>query len=443
MTRRTIGLRREDKHRWEARAPLTPDAVRELVGGRLDVVVQPSPIRAFADEEYRAVGARIDEDLSDCDVVLAIKEIPLDLLQAGTTYVFFSHTIKGQPQNMPLLRRLMDLRCTLIDYERIVDGDGRRLVLFGRHAGLAGMIDTLHVLGRRLEWLGLDTPFLEVLPAHGYSGLDDARAAFVQLRELLRSRLLPASIQPFVVGITGYGAVATGAQEMLDLLEPTDVEPGALPGLRDAGLYKVVFEERHIVEPTSPDDTFELQDYYDHPARYRSIFERHARRLSVLINAIFWTEAYPRLLTLDWLRNWFATESSPKLKTVGDILCDIEGSVQCTVKATTPGDPAYVFDPATGRASDGVAGPGLCMMTTDCLPCELPVEASISFTEALLPFVRGVALADYGGSLETAGLQAPIAAATVVWRGELTPEYRYLESHLGQGNELNPDRSPG
>jgi alpha-aminoadipic semialdehyde synthase len=331
---------------------------------------------------------------------------------------------------MPLLRKLMDLRCTLIDYERIVDDEGRRLVLFGRHAGLAGMIDTLHVLGRRLERLGLDTPFLQLLPAHGYAGLDDARAAFVQLRELLSRRPLPGAIQPFVVGITGYGAVSKGAQEMLDLLEPTDVEPGALPGVRDAGLYKVVFEERHIVEPADPGTTFELQDYYDHPARYRPAFERHARCLSVLINAIFWTEAYPRLLTLDFLREWFAADSSPKLKVVGDISCDIEGSVQCTVKATTPGDPAYVFDPATGHVTDGVAGPGLCMMTTDCLPCELPVEASASFAEALLPFVRGVALADYRGSLEASGLPAPIAAAAVVWQGELTPEYRYLESHL-------------
>jgi hypothetical protein len=430
MTCRTIGMRREDKHQWEARAPLTPDAVRELVGRRLAVVVQRSPIRTFADEEYRTAGARIDEDLSGCDVVFAIKEIPLDLLQAGTTYVFFSHTIKGQPHNMPLLRRLMDLRCTLIDYERIVDDEGRRLVLFGRHAGLAGMIDTLHVLGRRLEWLGLDTPFLQLLPAHRYSGLDEARATFVKLRELLSRRPLPGAIQPFVVGITGYGAVSKGAQEMLDLLEPTDIEPGALPGVRDRGLYKVVFEERHIVEPADSDATFELQDYYDHPARYRPAFERHARHLSVLINAIFWTEAYPRLLTLDFLREWFAADSSPKLKVVGDISCDIEGSVQCTVKATTPGDPAYVFDPATGRATDGVAGPGLCMMTTDCLPCELPVEASASFAEALLPFVRGVALADYRGSLEASGLPAPIAAATVVWHGELTPEYRYLESHL-------------
>ena len=216
---------------------------------------------------------------------------------------------------------------------------------------------------------------------------------------------------------------------MLDLLEPTEIDPDALSEVRDAGLYKVVFEERHIVEPAEPGSAFELQEYYDHPERYRPTFERHARRLSVLINAIFWTEAYPRLLTLDFLREWFAA-SSPRLKIVGDISCDIDGSVQCTVKATSPGDPAYVFDPATGRVSDGVASPGLCMMTTDCLPCELPLEASASFTDALLPFVRSTAQANYAGSLETSGLQPPIAAATVVWRGELTPDYRYLETHL-------------
>lgn len=431
MTRPAIGIRREDKHRWEARAPLIPGAVRELVEREsIDVVVQPSTIRAFDDAEYREAGARIDEELSGCDVVFAVKEIPVELLQPNKTYVFFSHTIKGQPHNMPLLRRLLDLGCTLIDYERIVDAQGRRLVFFGRHAGLSGMIDTLHVLGRRLAWLGLSTPFAQIEPAHRYRGLDAARAALERLREALDREPLPPLLQPFVVGLAGYGSVSKGAQEMLDLLAPTRIEPEELERLRNPGLFRVVFEERHLVEPVDPGAAFELQEYYDHPSRYRPVFESHARTLSVLINAIYWTEAYPRLLTLDFLRDWFSAEPSPRLKVVGDISCDIDGAVQCTVKATTPGEPAYVFDPVTGRVSDGVEGPGLCMMTTDCLPCELPIEASASFTDALMPFVPGVARARYDGTFEESGLPAPVAAATLVWRGELTPAYRYLDSFL-------------
>ena len=432
MAQRSIGIRREDKHEWEARVPLVPDAVRDLVAREsLRVVVQPSPIRVFPEAEFREAGARIDEDLSECDVVFAVKEIPAELLQPGKAYVFFSHTIKGQPYNMPLLRRLMELGCTLIDYERIVDDQGRRLVFFGRHAGLAGAIDTFHVLGKRLSWLGLETPFLEIEPAFRYSGLDAARAAFERLGDSLRSQPLPDELQPFVVGVSGYGSVSKGAQEMLDLLRPATVGPEVLEDIDVPGVYKVEFEERHLVEPADPGAPFVLQDYYDHPENYKPAFESHARRLSVLLNAIYWTEDYPRLLTNDFLKNWFASEASPKLKIVGDISCDIDGSVQCTVKATTPGEPAYVYDPATGKVADGVEGPGLCMMTTDCLPCELPVEASASFTKALLPFVPGIARADYDAAFEASELPAPAAAATVLWRGKLTPAYRYLESNLG------------
>ncbi|MCP3978540.1 MAG: hypothetical protein GY716_04285 [bacterium] len=432
MERPTIGIRREDKHEWEARVPLTPDAVRTLVADEsLNVVVQPSPIRAFADEAYLEVGARVDEDLSACGLVFAVKEVPIALLRPSTAYVFFSHTIKGQPYNMPLLRRVLDLGCTLIDYERIVDSEGRRLVFFGRHAGLAGMIDTLHVLGRRLEWQGVPTPFREIEAAHRYPGLTEARAAFEKLGEALRRDPLPAALQPFVVGVTGYGSVSRGAQELLDLLRPESVDPSQLAALTTPGLYKTVFEERHLVEPVEPGASFELQDYYDNPDRYRSVFEAHARRLAVLVNGIYWTEAYPRLLTLEFLREWFASEASPRLRVVGDISCDIDGSVECTVKVTTPGQPAFVFDPATGGVAEGVEGPGLCMMTTDCLPCELPIESSTSFTDALQPFVAAAARADYAGTFEGSGLPAPLAAATIVWRGELTPDYRYLESHLG------------
>ena len=433
MRTATVGIRREDKHRWEARVPLTPAGVRTLVESHaLGVVVQPSSIRAFDDQLFREVGARVDEDLSATDVVFAVKEVPCELLQEGKAYVMFSHTIKGQPSNMPLLRRLMEQGCTLIDYERIVDDQGRRLVFFGRHAGLAGMIDTLHVLGRRLAWLGLETPFCEIGLAHEYADLDAARAAVERLGEALSREPLPDALQPFVFGITGYGSVSRGAQEILELLRPTRLDPSELASLEGRrGLYVSVFEERHLVEPKAPEAAFELQEYYDHPDRYRSVFAPFARRMNVLINAIYWTEAYPRLLTLEGLRHWFADDPSPRLAVIGDISCDIDGAVECTVKATTPGDPAYVFDPANGTSTDGVEGPGLCMMTTDCLPCELPVEASESFTSALLPFAPGIARADYTGSFEEAGLPAPIAAATIVWRGALTPDYRYLESHLG------------
>ena len=153
---RSIGIRREDKDPWEARVPLVPDdAARLTRTSSVELVLQPSAQRVFTAAEYERAGARFDEDLSACDIVLAVKEIPRELFAPGKTYAFFSHTIKGQPYNMDMLRRLLELECQLIDYERITDERGRRLIFFSRFAGLAGAIDALWALGRRLEWEGL------------------------------------------------------------------------------------------------------------------------------------------------------------------------------------------------------------------------------------------------------------------------------------------------
>ncbi len=429
-----LGIRREDKHEWERRVPLTPDAVARLCKDpELDVVVQPSAIRVFADGDYRAAGAAVSEELAGCDMVLAVKEIPTALLRKGGAYAFFSHTVKGQAHNMPLLRRLMELDCTLVDYERIVDAEGCRLVSFGRHAGLAGMIDTLHVLGRRLAWLGYDTPLAQVSPAHQYESLAAAEA---QLSGLAAALALPAALCPFVVGFAGYGNVSRGAQEIFDRLRPETVEPEELAALvtrssppRDR-LFKVVFEERHLVQPDDPAEPFRLQTYYDHPERFRSRFEAHARNLSALVNAIYWTDAYPRLITNRFLCEWFREDPNPRLKVVGDISCDVEGSVQCTTHATTPGRPAYVYEPVSGRVTHGWQGPGLCMMTTDCLPCELPRESSEAFTEALLPYVAELAKVDFACGFDAVRLPEPIRRATILWRGKLTPDYAYMQRFL-------------
>jgi len=437
MSRRTIGIRREDKHEWERRVPLTPSAVRGLTDGEdLRVVLQPSPIRVFEDDEYVVAGAEIREDLSAADVVFAVKEIPDDLFDRRGAYVFFSHTIKGQPHSMPMLRRMMELECTLIDYERIVDEAGRRLVFFGQNAGRAGMIDTLWLAGRRLEAQGVDTPFRQLRLSHQYAGLREAKQAVAEVGQTIRRSGLPAELTPFVCGFTGYGNVSLGAQEIFDLLQGETVAPAELASIESKTaaahdrLFKVEFREEHLVEPAAAGAAFDLQEYYDHPERYRSIFERHLPYLSVLINAIYWTPQYPRLLTKQYLREWFSGQERPRLCAVGDISCDIGGSVECTVKATTPGRPSYVYRPDTDEHTDGHEGPGLAMMTTDCLPCELPHDSSETFARALLPFVADIARANFDGAFGDAGLPKTIERATVLWRGALTPDYAYLGDSL-------------
>ena len=436
----SIGIRLEDKHEWERRVPLSPHGVKTLSEQGVKVVVQPSPIRAFADDDYVAAGAEVNSDLSGCAVVFAVKEIPVSLLRDGGAYVFFSHTIKGQAHNMPMLRTMMERGCTLIDYERIVDDRDRRLVFFGRHAGLAGMVDVLSVLGARLDALGVASPFSGFAMAHAKPGLAENEQAVRALGDAIREHGLPPALSPFVCGFAGYGNVSQGAQHIYDLLGGETVAPEQLEALMKRAdpptdrVFKVVFEERHLVE-RKDGSAFELQDYYDHPAAYRSVFGRYLGSLTLLVNAIYWTPDYPRLVTRVQLKELFeaATRSSaarPRLTVIGDISCDIDGAIACTVKATTPGEPAYVYDPQTDAVHDGVAGDGIAMMTTDCLPCELPRESSQAFTDALLPFVAQTARASFDGDFESAELPDPIRRATILWRGALTDAFAYLKESL-------------
>jgi len=432
-----IGIRREDKNEWERRAPLVPDDVRELCQEHgIEVWVQPSSIRAFDAGDYVQAGAVLQEDLSQCPVVLAIKELPLDFFQPGQAYVFFAHVIKGQPHNMPMLRRMLELGCTLIDYEKIVDESGRRVVFFGNYAGLAGMIDTLWALGKRLAWEGLANPFQDMRLAHDYPTLDEAQAAVTALGQRIAREGLPAALVPLVIGVAGYGNVGRGVQEILALLPRQEVAPADLPHVmadpRPARerVYTVTFKEEHMVEPVDPARPFELQDYYQHPEKYRGIFARYLPHLTVLMNCIYWEKKYPRLVTVADLRALYGSPVQPRLRVIGDISCDIEGAIEATVRATDPGHPVFVYDPFTGQASDGWAGRGPVILAIDNLPGELPRESSTTFSHTLKPLIPAIARADYTVPFEELNLPPLIKNAVIAHRGALTPGYQYLERFL-------------
>jgi saccharopine dehydrogenase (NAD+, L-lysine forming) len=432
-----IGIRREDKNRWERRVPLTPEDVGDLIARHgLIFHVQPSPIRIFPDERYAAAGATLREDLSGCDIILGVKEVPTALLLPHKGYFFFSHTIKSQPYNMPMLRRLLDLGGTLFDYELITDERGQRLVFFGNFAGLAGMIVTLHALGERLQIEGIPNPFAGVRMAHQYPDLPAAKLAIAEVGATIRREGLDPRLSPLVIGVTGYGHVSTGAQEIIDLLPVQAITPEELPDLRRRTdlsrhqVYKVVFKEEHLVRPRDPRGRFELKDYYDHPEKYASVFESYTPHLNVLINGIYWAERYPRLITRAHAAKLFAGDAQPNLRVIGDISCDIEGSIEPTLKATDPASPCYVYDPRTGEAREGYAGHGPVIMAVDNLPCELPVESSAFFSHALRGFV-----AEFGGAgrrapIATAELSETLKRAMIAERGALLPRFSYIESHL-------------
>lgn len=435
-----IGVRREDRSQWERRVPVTPGIAKYLRDEHgIEVFVQPSPIRVFGHAEYEAHGAAIQEDLSACPIVFAVKEIPPSFFRPGGAYVFFSHVIKGQSYNMPMLRRLMELGCTLIDYEKVVDDQGRRLIFFGRHAGLAGMIETLHALGKRLRWEGVPNPFEIVKHAHEYHDLAEAKTAVAAVGELIRSEGLPAQAAPLTVGVTGYGNVARGAWEILSLLPIEEIEPSELsdvvdgPGASKYVVYATTFKEQHLVEPLEGE--FDCRRYYECPDNFRPIFERALPYLSVIVNGIYWDPRYPRLVTKAGLqRLWAASREAsathPRLKVIGDISCDIEGSIECTVKATEPGEPCFVYNPLTGEAQDGHEGDGVVVMAVDILPSELPRDASESFSEVLKDYIPAIVEADLSAPFEELALPGPIKRAVITHRGELTPDFQYLQRYL-------------
>ncbi len=433
----SIGVRREDKSKWERRVALVPDDAATLQQEHdIRVIVQPSDIRAFSDAEFTQAGVVVQEDLSSCTTVIGIKEMPSEFFEASKTYVFFAHVIKGQPYNMPMLRKMLDLGCTLIDYERVVDERNRRLIFFGWHAGVAGMIDTFSALGQRLAWEGIANSFEGLGLTHTYRDLAEAKSALDQVRARIEADGLAEEITPLIVGVAGYGNVSRGAQEVLDLLPVVEIQPeqvasvAADPSASRHHIYKVVFKEWHMVEPLLPGATFELQDYYNRPEAYRGVFGRYIPHLTVLVNAIYWTDAYPRLVTKDSLRDLFAGEKAPALRVIGDISCDVEGAIECTVRCTDPGEPTFVYNPLTASVTDGVEGDGVVVLAVDILPSELPREASTDFSRILLPFLPALAQFDVGMPLDACGLPPEMQRAVIAYRGELTPDYEYLVEFL-------------
>ena len=428
-----IGIRREDKNEWEKRVPLIPKHLKDLKEQHdIDVVIQPSTIRVFPDEDYIKNGGVVKEDLSKCPVVFAVKEIPLDFFKKGKTYVFFAHVIKGQKHNMPMLKKMMNLKCNLIDYEKIADEQDRRLVFFGRYAGLAGMVDSLWAYGQRMQRLGNPTPFSEIKQATQYHDLNEIKSHLEKISNTIKQWGFPNTISPMVVGFAGYGHVSKGAQEILDILPIEEINPQDINSIYQNPssnvIYKVVFREKDMVEPVAKDSDFDLQDYYSNPDKYRSIFEQYVPHLSILMNCVFWSDRYPRLITKKIMKKNFTNDT--KLQVIGDISVDINGAIEFTQKVTTPGNPVFVYNPLKDELVDGFDGPGVAVIAVDNLPCEIPRESSKAFSQTLLEFIPHIAKADFSKDFDSLDIPSQIKKAVILHKGKLTPDYKYINKFL-------------
>ena len=426
-----IGIRREDINKWEKRVPLIPSHVRELADrSPVEFRVQPSTIRVFNDADYRLAGIPVEEGLSPCAIVLALKEIPLELIEKNKVYLFFSHTAKGQSQNMPMLKRMMDLGCTIIDYEKMVDEEGRRVLYFGNYAGHAGMIDTLWTLGKRLEAEGTSNPFTVLHPTHRYESLVEAKEAVGKLAWKLIREGPPRELGPIVFGFFGYGHVSQGAQEIFDILPVETVRPSDIPGSSRAERGSTGTSTK----PCSTKRTWSGPSIPLRPSTSRTITgipicTGPSPRASCPISRPWSTGSIGPRNSRSTSPSLSSRRSTRATRGRGSASSAISPATSTALSNARSRPrirkiPVYVYDPFEDKAVPGFAGRGPAVLAVYNLPAELPLESSTYFSGKLKDYVPAIAAARFDRPFADCGLPDVLRRAVIVYRGELTPGLR-------------------
>jgi alanine dehydrogenase len=392
-----LGIIREGKIPIDRRVPLTPAQAQQAKDRfNIDIVVQPSDIRCYSNKQYQERGITIQEDLADCDILMGVKEVPIDHLISHKTYLFFSHTIKMQPYNYELFQAIKSQSITLIDYEVITDAAGKRLIAFGRYAGIVGAYNGLWTFGKRYN-------LFDIKRAHECFDLEELK------RELDKVEL-PA----IKIALTGGGRVAKGAMEVLNHAKVQRVSPGAyLEQVYEKPVYTQLNSRDYHLRKDGGD--FNRSEYYHSPGKYQSDFLKYAEVSDLFIAGAYWDPAAPLLFTReDILSRKFG------IKVVADITCDIEGSIPSTVKSTTIEDPIYDYNPSEHKIEAPLSDEAnITVMAVDNLPCELPRDASQSFGQQLMENVFPHLLDKQDSSI--------IDKATITKKGHVTPAYQYLD----------------
>uniref|UniRef100_A0A452RMJ9 Alpha-aminoadipic semialdehyde synthase, mitochondrial n=1 Tax=Ursus americanus TaxID=9643 RepID=A0A452RMJ9_URSAM len=357
-----MALRREDVNAWERRAPLAPRHIKGITSLGYKVLIQPSNRRAIHDKEYVKAGGILQEDISEACLILGVKRPPEEKLMSKKTYAFFSHTIKAQEANMGLLDEILRQEIRLIDYEKMVDHRGTRVVAFGQWAGVAGMINILHGMGLRLLALGHHTPFMHIGMAHNYRNSSQAVQAVRDAGYEISLGLMPKSIGPLTFVFTGTGNVSKGAQEIFNELPCEYVEPHELKEVSQNGDLRKVYgtvlsRHHHLVRKT--DGVYDPVDYDKYPEHYISRFNTDiAPYTTCFINGIYWEQNTPRLLTRQDVQSLLVPGKSSvadscshlsinvifRLVAICDISADTGGSIEFMTECTTIEHPFCMYD---------------------------------------------------------------------------------------------------
>jgi alanine dehydrogenase len=401
----TIGLIREGKIPADNRVAFAPDQCKWIQQHLpVHVVVQSSPLRCFSDREYSIAGIEVVDDVSGCDYLFGIKEVPKENLLIGKTYLFFSHTKKQQPWNQPLFREIIKRNITLIDYECLVHDDGQRILGFGFFAGVVGAHNGMMAFGKR-------------------TGAYDLQRVYKQrsFRELIHT-YFGLKVPAVKIAVTGSGRVAHGVLEIMNLMGIIEVEPDqflsrqfsypVFTQLKGAALYEHAQTGR-----------YDREEFHENAQLYRSRFYPYTKVTDILMNGTYWDSNVPRLFEWEHI-----AAKDFNIQTIADITDDINGSIPCNLGDVTIENPVYGVDKVSRMMTSPYIPGSVDVMAVGNLPNELPRDASRYFGEQLIKYVLEDLIKE-GSPI--------IDRATLVKRGNLTEEYSYLKAYAGiEGRSL-------
>lgn len=395
-----FGIVKERKSPPDRRVVFTPQEIVRLQGQYPDAVVkvESSDIRIFTDEGYSDFGITVTNDLNDCDVLFGVKEIPVDALIPNKKYFFFSHTIKKQPYNRKLLQAILEKNIELYDHETIVDANFRRLIGFGRYAGIVGAYNGFRGFGIKFDLFNL--PKAETLKSQA---------------DLL-ARLKRQTLPNLKIVVTGFGKVGMGIKEMLDGMKIKEV---GVDDFLNKNFSSPVYTQIDVLDYNKRLDgkVLDNKDFYNNPQEYTSDFERFTKVSDMYIAGHFHGNGAPDILTNEMLN-----ASDCKIKVVADVSCDVAGPIACTLKASTIADPFFGYLPFEHKEVPYTHPGSIMVMSVDNLPCELPKDASEGFGEM---FMEHVIPAFFNGDKD--GI---LQRAKITENGKLTPRFQYLQEYV-------------
>lgn len=397
-----FGIIKERKNPPDRRVVFTPEELVRLQNEHPEakVKVESSDIRIFSDEQYSTLGIEVSDDVSDCDVLFGVKEVPIEALIPNKKYFFFSHTIKKQQHNKKLLQAILEKNIELYDHETIVDSNNRRLIGFGRYAGIVGAYNGFRAFGIKFELFNI--PKAETL-----QGKDD-----------LIARLKRQTLPPIKIVVTGHGKVGMGIKEILDGIKIKQVSAADFISKIYA---QPVYTQIDVLDYNKRIDgqVLDNSDFYNNPQDYVSDFERFTKVSDIYMAGHFYANGAPVILSREMLN-----APDCKIKVVADVSCDVNGPIACTIKASTIADPFFGYLPSEDKEVPYKHPGAIVVMSVDNLPCELPKDASEGFGEM---FMKHVIPAFFNGDKD--GI---LQRSKMTENGKLTPRFAYLQDYVSE-----------